>query len=365
VPSTRSVGLRAQAAVARGVAALPDPLLRRLLGPAVVRDGQQLHVEAQLALRLLELRGAPELATLDVADVRRRSRADAEAFGGPRLSVASVEQTTVRGANGPLPARLYVPEREVSRSMLVYFHGGGFVVGDLDTHDNLCRFLARQAGVRVLSVQYRLAPEHRFPAAIEDAVTAFRFTVEHAPELGTDPGRVAVGGDSAGGNLAAGVAMLAKAGECPQPALQLLLYPWLDLSSKRPSYRLFADGFYLREADLDWYRDHYLREVDDALDPRCSPLLAADFRDLAPAYVVTAGFDPLRDEGEEYAERLSAAGVPAALRRHEGLIHGFANAIGVGHAAREALLEAAGALRFALAAGIGLGQGSPGGCSSV
>jgi acetyl esterase len=211
--------------------------------------------------------------------------------------------------------------------LLVYFHGGGFVVCDLETHDNMCRFLARQAGVRVLAVDYRLAPEHRFPAAIEDALAAFRFAAEHAAELGADPARLAVGGDSAGGNLATGVARLAAADAQPAPAFQLLFYPWLDLSAKRESYRLFGD----------------------AIDPRCSPLQAEQLEGLAPAYIATAGFDPLRDEAEEYASRLRAAGVPVALRRHRGLIHGFANAVGIGHVGREALVEAAGALRVGLA----------------
>ncbi|MDX6642964.1 MAG: acetyl esterase, partial [Solirubrobacteraceae bacterium] len=264
--------------------------------------------------------------------------------------VARVEQITVAGAAGPLGARLYVPhDGGESGGLLVYFHGGGFVVCDLKTHDNTCRFLSREAGTRVLSVDYRLAPEHPFPAGVEDALAAFRFAVEHATELGADPARVAVGGDSAGGNLAAGVARGAAADDGPAPAFQLLFYPWLDLSSKRESYRLFGEDFFLTEANLDWYASHYLAEAGEALDPRCSPLLAEKLDGIAPAYIATAGFDPLRDEGEEYAQRLRAAGVPVALRRHDGLIHGFVNTIGVGHTGREALLEASGALRVGLA----------------
>jgi acetyl esterase len=337
-----------ESSLVRGAARLPDPVLRRLVGRPVSVDGQELHVEVQLALRLLALGGERSLD--DAAVARARVAADAQAFAGPRVEVGRVEEVTVAGAAGPLGARLYVPEvSDAMSGLLVYFHGGGFVVCDLETHDNMCRFLARQAGVRVLAVDYRLAPEHRFPAAIEDALAAFRFAAEHAAELGADPARLAVGGDSAGGNLATGVARLAAADAQLAPAFQLLFYPWLDLSAKRESYRLFGEGFNLNEGDLDWYKRHYLADPGDAIDPRCSPLQAEQLEGLAPAYIATAGFDPLRDEAEEYASRLRAAGVPVALRRHRGLIHGFANAVGIGHVGREALVEAAGALRVGLA----------------
>jgi acetyl esterase len=203
--------------------------------------------------------------------------------------------------------------------------------------------------VRVLSVDYRLAPEHRFPAAADDAWAAFAFAAANAADLGADPDRVAVGGDSAGGNLAAGVAQRAVRSGGPGPALQLLIYPWLDLSRKRRSYDLFGQGFYLTEDDLDWYSAQYLGETGDARDPRCSPMLADDLAGVAPAFIATAGFDPLRDEGEEYVQRLRAAGIPAALQRHIGLFHGFANATGIGRTGREAVLAASGALRLALA----------------
>jgi acetyl esterase len=321
-----------------------------LLGRPVVIDGQELHVEVQLGLKLLALAGAPPFDTLSPAAGRAQVGEDARTFGGAKPRVARVEELTVSGASGPLAARLYVPAGIDERGgLLVYFHGGGFVVCDLETHDNTCRFLARHADVPVLSIDYRLAPEHRFPAAIDDALAAFRFAVEHAVEFHADPARVAVAGDSAGGNLAAGVARLVPSDGGPAPAFQLLLYPWLDLSRKRDSYRLFGDGFYLTERELDWYKGHYVTEPGDALDPRCSPLLAEDLGGVAPAYIATAGFDPLRDEGEEYAERLRAAGVPVALHRHQGLVHAFANAIGIGHTGRDALIEAAGALRVGLA----------------
>jgi acetyl esterase len=317
----------------------------------VVIDGQKLDVELQLILRLMKLAGEPELDELTVSDARQRITHDAAAFAGPTIEVASTTNVTVDGAEGPLAARLYVPLVTNSAGpLLVYYHGGGFVVGDLDTHDNLCRFLARQAGVTVLSVDYRLAPEHQFPTPFDDAVAAFRFAVEHADDLGADPARIAVGGDSAGGNLAAGVAQATAADGGPAPAFQLLFYPWLDLSAERRSVELFAEGFYLTRADLHWYRSHYLADMGQASDPRCSPLAAGELGSVAPAYITTAGFDPLRDEGEEYAGRLREAGATVALRRHQGLIHGFANLAAVSHTSRDALVEASASLRMGLAA---------------
>lgn len=321
----------------------------------VVVDGQQLHAEAQLALKLLELAGEPELAELSVSDARTRVAHDALTFEGPKVEVQRVEALEVAGREGPLRARRYVPNPPGTGTtsggdpLLVYFHGGGFVVGDLDTHDNVCRFLASRADAQVISVDYRLAPEHRFPAGSEDAVAAFTDLAGRAEKLGVDPARIAVGGDSAGGNLAAGVAQAAARRSGAAPVFQLLLYPWLDLSHKRRSYSLFATGFYLTEADLDWYRAQYLADEADARDPRCSPLLADDLRGIAPAYIATSGFDPLRDDGEEYAQRLITAGVPVALHRQAQIIHGFANTIAVGRAGRQAMTEATGALRLGLA----------------
>jgi acetyl esterase len=341
---------RCESLIVRALAGLPHRLLRGLVGRPVTIDGQELQVEVQLALKLLALAGDPPLETLGVAEARTRIADDARSFAGPKLPVARVEEITVPGAAGPLGGRLYVPDGAGERSgLLVYFHGGGFVVCDLETHDNTCRFLAREAGMRVLAVDYRRAPEHPFPAAIDDALAAFRFAASHASELGADSARVAVGGDSAGGNLAAGVALLTAGEDGPAPAFQLLFYPWLDLSRKRDSYGLFGDGFLLTEGQIDWYKGHYLADASEAVDTRCSPLLATEAGGLAPAYIATAGFDPMRDDGEDYARRLRAAGVPVALRRHRGLIHGFVNVVGVGHVGREALLEAAGALRVGLA----------------
>jgi acetyl esterase len=234
------------------------------------------------------------------------------------------------------------------RALVVYYHGGGWVVGDLDTHDATCRHLAHDTTAAVLALDYRLAPEHRFPAAVDDAVAAFAWAVREAPALGADPACVGVAGDSAGGNLAAVVAQVTTRAGGARPVAQLLIYPVTDLSTKHPSYRLFSAGFFLTEADMDWYRGSYLPDESAARDPRASPLLAADLSGLPPAIVLTAGFDVLRDEGEAYARRLRDAGVPVELRRNAGQIHGFANASSVSPTARAAMDEGARLFRAAL-----------------
>jgi acetyl esterase/lipase len=341
---------RLETAVLRGAAALPTPAQRILGGPRRVGiDGQVLDPEAQLLLRLMRLARRPAYETLPVAEAREEARREAVAAGGPPLPVDDVENLTLPGPAGDLGARLYVPAGEpVPGPLLVYLHGGGWVIGDLDTHDQTCRFIAREACVRVLAVDYRRAPEHPFPAAVDDAVAAVRFAIGDAPRLGADPARVAVGGDSAGGNLAAAAAQVLTRDEGPGPAFQLLIYPVTDLSRKRASYKLFRDGFFLTEATMDWYRDNYLPAPSAALDPRASPALAGDLEGLPPTHVAVAGFDVLRDEGVEYAARLGEARVPVSLSHHSALVHGFANAVGVGRAARTAMLGIASSLRSGL-----------------
>lgn len=342
-------GARAQGALAATLTSLPPRALRLLAGRPVTRDGQELEAEVQLLLRLMALSPSPALSTLTPEAARRQVTLDVLGVEGSPAWMASIREVRIDSHGHALTARLYVPMGAPPVGpLLVYFHGGGFVVCDLETHDRPCRYLAHAAGVRVLSVDYRLAPEHPFPAAADDAWAAFQVAAEYGEELGADPTRLAVGGDSAGGNLAAGVAQRAV-GTGAEPACQLLIYPWLDLSRRRPSYDVFGEGYYLTAADLAWYRDHYLTTAAQATDLRCSPLLAGELAGVAPAYIATAGFDPLRDDGEEYAARLREARVPVALSRHEGLIHGFANALRIGREGREALARAAGALRYALA----------------
>ena len=321
----------------------------RLSGRPPVRiDGQTLEPELQLILSLMERRGRPPYEELSLAGARAEMRAGAKVGGGPPVPVAEVRDLMVDGAEGPLRARHYAPpEGGGPHPLILFFHGGGFVLGDLDSHDAPCRLLCRSAGAHVVAVDYRLAPEHHFPAAIEDGGAALRWAFEHAARLGADPDRVAVAGDSAGGNNAAVVTHdAARTGE-RLPALQLLIYPATDIADRARSHDLFDQGFLLIREDMDWFADQYAGEADRA-DPRLSILRADGLSGLPPAFVVTAGFDPLRDEGEAYAERLTEAGVSVTLRRHPGLIHGFINMTGVSLTSRDALAELGGAARAAL-----------------
>jgi acetyl esterase len=337
--------------VVRGLGALPSRVQGLLGGPRPVRiDGQQLEPEVQLTLRLLKLSGGSAFEERPVAEARAEIRREAAVFSGAPIPIDRVEEVTVPSPGGPMAGRLYSAAGLPSPApLLVYLHGGGWVVGDLDTHDQPCRFLARHAGVRVLSIDYRLAPEHPFPAAVEDSVAAVRHAIEQAQSFGADPARVAVGGDSAGGNLAAAAARVLMIDDGPVPAFQLLIYPVTDLTRKRESYRLFREGFFLTEAQMDWYRDHYLPDEADASDPRASPILAANLSGLPPAHVVTAGFDVLRDEGEDYAGLLRDAGVQVTATREPGLIHGFTHGAETGRAPRAAMRRIADALRAGLA----------------
>jgi acetyl esterase len=332
---------------------LPAPVQRLLAGKPPRREGQVLASDMHMLLRLAALAGDRSLTGGgDPGRARARHRRDLATTAGPPRPLARVEAMEIPGAAGKLPARLYVADPATPEGaagpLLVYFHGGGWVIGDLDTHDSPCRFLAAETGTAVLSVDYRLAPEHPFPAALDDACAAFAWAAEHAAELGADPARIAVGGDSAGGNLAAAVSLQARDDGGPRPAMQLLFYPVTDALGG-PSRQDFAEGFQLTKADMDWFEAHYLSGGASGEDPRISVLRAEDLSGLPPAYVTTAGFDPLRDEAEAYAERLRTAGVPVALRRHPGLIHGFANMTAISRTARAAMLETAGALRMGLA----------------
>jgi acetyl esterase len=266
--------------------------------------------------------------------------------------VGAVRDLTIDGAVGPLQARHYAPAAAAADApLLVYYHGGGFVIGDLDTHDAPCRMLCADGAQHVLSVAYRLAPEHPFPAAVDDALAAFRWARTHAASLGAGAARVTVGGDSAGGNLAAVVSQLAARAGDP-PVAQLLVYPVTDGVERRPSDALFDEGWFLSQRDRRAFAAHYHGSVPVAPgDARLAPLRAADLSGLPPALVVTAGFDILRDEGEAYAEALRAAGTPVRALRVRGFGHGFLHVATVLPGARRAMREVAAAWRALLADG--------------
>jgi acetyl esterase len=328
--------------VAKLMSALPAPLQVALSGsPPIERDGQRLAPEQQLSLAVLNKLAAAVTEVPDPERSRVERRRMAAVCGGPPPPVGAVQDLLI----GTIPARHYAPAgARRPAPLLVYYHGGGFVFGDLETHDSLCRMLSRSSGAHVLAVDYRLAPEHPFPAAVEDARAALAWAHENAERLGADPARVGVGGDSAGGNLAAVVSQLSAHDGGPAPALQLLIYPATDMSTRRRSRELFAEGFFLSNTEMGWFERSYLGAAagtDLKHDPRVSPMLAEDLSGLAPAIVITAGFDPLRDEGEDYAHALRAAGTPAVLRRYEGYIHGFVSAAGISRNLREAVIEIA------------------------
>jgi acetyl esterase/lipase len=336
---------------AKVIPCIPTAIRRGLVrGRSVIIDGNTLDPTLQLLLSGQRAVGIDGLAVDgDPAAARAQLRESLLNFPGPQIHV-EVDDITLPGPAGEIAARHYSPAGGAVAPLLVYYHGGGWVIGDLDTHDALCRLTCRDAGVHVLSVDYRLAPEHPAPAAVEDAYAAFKWAHEHAGELGATPGRVAVGGDSAGGNLAAVVSQLARDearnGESPVPVLQWLIYPRTDFTAQTRSMSLFARGFLLTRRDMDWFHAQYLRGSDiDPADPRVSPLLAESLSGLAPALIAVGGFDPLRDEGESYGAALRAAGVAVDLRYMGSLTHGFVNLFQLGGDSAVATSELISALR--------------------
>lgn len=308
---------------ARRLLGLPEPALARIIGaPPVEVDGRVLNRSIQALIVAGERLKLTE-SSFDVGERRARFRA-AAATGMPARRGVHTSDRRIPGPGGALPIRTYRRLGHLGDvPAVVYFHGGGWVVGDLDTHDGTCRLLADVTGCLVVAVDYRLAPEHPFPAPLDDALTAYRWVHEHAGELGVTPGRVGVMGDSAGGNLAAVVAAVTRGGDVPAPVAQCLVYPATDAHFDSRSHDLFADGFFLTRPDMEWFRAQYLPDPDDWDSPLASPLLADDLGGAAPAVVVTAGFGPLRDEGRAYAERLQDVGVPVTYRCYDDLVHGF------------------------------------------
>lgn len=348
---------RIEAFVARALGRLSPRALVRLSGrPPLEIDGQVLDPQLQLALAIRRRRGARGLVEPSIEAGRRRYRRDMVVHRGPKTAVGAVRELTIASPAGEIPARYYAPPAtgdEVGRQapLLLFLHGGGFVIGDLDTHDEACRILCRHGKLHVLAVDYRLAPEHPFPAALDDVWSAYAWARSHAAHFGADPACIALGGDSAGGTLAAVTAQRAKAEGVPRPAALLLVYPATDRrdTERHPSQATFGEGLFLTNADRDAFTRAYLDGTTVSHDdPRVAPLRARDLAGLPPTLVVTAGFDLLRDEGEAYAHALRAAGNRVELRRYASLAHGFINMTGICRAARAATVETAATLRAML-----------------
>ena len=312
-----------------------------------------LHPQTRALLDLIEQRNVPPTHTLSVADARAYYRDRRSVTQPAPPEVALVRELHATGPAGPIPLRLYRPMGSSDSALLpvlVYYHGGGWVIGDLDTHDSLCRALANEAGCAVVAVDYRLSPEHRFPAAVDDAIAATHWVRAHAAELKLDASRLAVGGDSAGGNLAAVVSIASRdSGDLPI-AFQLLIYPATDQHRSAPSHTTNGEGFLLTRDTMDYFSGHYIADPAQYKDWRGSPLLHKDLSKLPPALVLTAGYDPLRDEGAAYAEALTAAGNRASYVCFERQIHGFITMGKVLDEANAAVTMCAAELRRALAA---------------
>jgi len=329
----------------RTLLSLPAPVLRLMSGGGVVYRGGR-TLDPRLQFLAAQAKKAPPMQSLSVEEARRgEATAIAQVAGDPEPGVRW-EDLTVPGAAGDIPARAYRPEvQDPSAPLMVWAHMGGGVIGSIETTHVFCTLLARIARAPVLSVDYRLSPEHRFPAALEDVLAAYRWGRDTAGRFGAPEGRAAIGGDSMGGNLAAIVCQeLRNAGE-PQPALQLLVYPCTDVASQSASMQTYGDAFPLSRPMMDWFMGHYLGPGDDPADPRLSPLRARSLKGLAPAVVATAGFDPLVDQGEAYARKLRDAGVPVVYRCYDSLAHAFTAFTGAVPAADVACREIAGLVR--------------------
>ncbi|HTC35762.1 MAG TPA: alpha/beta hydrolase [Bryobacteraceae bacterium] len=310
--------------------------------PELITRSERLHPEVRALLEMMDAQGAPALESQDPLVARKDRVEGMKMLGGEPRPLGRVEDFSIPGPDGDVPVRLYAMEHGGVRPALIYFHGGGWVFGNLDTHDSVCRDLAAESGAVVISVDYRLSPEVKFPAAVNDSYAATLWIAANAERLGIDARRISVGGDSAGGNLATVIAMRCRDAGGPALARQLLIYPATDLSSfDTASYRELAEGYFLTRAAMQWFTGHYLASGDQSRLPEASPLHAPNLSGLPPAFVITAEFDPLRDEGEAYAARLQQAGVPVTVKRYPGMVHGFVSMRGVVSGGRQAIQEAA------------------------
>ena len=344
--SPKQAAAAAKGITMRSIFRLPRPVIRRLAGKPVVIDGKTLDPEMQLVLRLQGIEGPP-VETLPITRGRKVISSSSALVGG-NPGIGAVTDRTIDGPGGKLSLRFYTPKGMRGAAPALFFiHGGGWIYGDLESHDATCRVLAEEAQVRVIAIDYRLAPEAPFPAGFDDVWAGWQWIVTNADGLGIDPHRLAVGGDSAGGNLSAIIAQTAVREGFHAPTFQLLIYPATVFGQPTLSRSTFANGFYLTKGFMDLAEENYLLGDEDLADPRLSPLLN-DVAGVAPAYIVTAGFDPLLDEGKAYADKLREAGVPVEYVCEEGLIHGFANLVGAGSSAPKAVRRMAVALQRGL-----------------
>ncbi len=321
---------------------LPTPILRGITGGGVVYRGGR-TLDPHLQFLAYAARREPPLSTLTPEEARLAAAERRAVTAGRAEPDVTVETLTIDGPRGPIPARLYKPPvQDHALPVMAYFHPGGGVVGDLDAAHAFCSILAKTAQLPVVSADYAKAPEHRFPAGLEDALAAYRWTRDNAARFGAPEGMAAVGGEALGAAFAAAVAQACKAAGEPQPALQLLVCPVVDMAGESASTALYADAWPLSRATLQWSVGHYLKPEDDPADPRLSPIRSPDLTGLAPAVVATAGFDPLLDQGEAYARALAAAGVRVTYRSYDNLAHGFPGFMGLVPAAAEAAREIAG-----------------------
>jgi acetyl esterase len=308
-------------------------------------ETERIPPDPEVIAFLAEGAEAPPAETVPIAEMRESIARQVAARPKLNEPVAAVADRTMPGPHGEIPLRLYTPAGAGPFPILLYLHGGGWVMGNLETHDDLCRSLCRRAGALVVAVDYRLAPEHPFPVALDESCAALAGVVERADEIGGDPARLAVAGDSAGGNLAAALALRVRDAGGPALALQVLIYPALNYAFDTASYHELADGYGLTRPEMIFFWNHYLASPADGEHPYASPLRAPDLSDLPPALVITAGYDPLRDDGEAYAARLARAGTPARLTRYAAMNHGFVSRAGIFAHGRRAIDEIAGALR--------------------
>ena len=317
---------------------LPLSIIKLLIGKPIQIDGQTMDPVVQFMVKFFVDHEIGYIPLID--EERREFDIQGSWFAhNPEPSV-TITKWTVNGPNGEIPFEIHRPAKLPTKHApaLIYYHGGGYVSGSLESHRNLCRQLSHDVNCAVVAVDFRLAPENKFPIGINDCLAAYDAVVQQAPELGLDPKRISVGGDSAGGNAAAVIAQQRKSSSCP-PKFQALWVPWLDMSKQTRSYELMGEGFFLEKKKMEWYTTNYLRTEEDGLNPLASPSLG-DVEGVCHAAIFSAGFDPLRDEGRDYVEKLKAAGVPTQYKLYKGVVHPFVNVAGKIPVARKAFDEA-------------------------